>query len=568
MYMEESYMQPNNPSNEERYKMLKRALEVLNRPEDLKNIIEMMSPPRDITTILPQGSCKGIKIGIIGAGLAGLSSAFELRKLGFDITIFEMQEKRIGGRIYTHYFDKDEGLYAELGAMRIPVSHETTWHYVNTFDLKTSPFIQSDENTYIYIRHKRAKNDLLGKDVMKKIYPEFNLTPKERVTPWQKLISYVLTTPLLNMSPEIRKEILKVQQEYPLEIDYLDNFSTRKMMEKLGLSEGAIELISGLEPFIGTAYYNSYFEPLQEEYNVENLYRYKIDGGFVNLSNSFYKSLMSKKPREVFNIKEKNLGKITFKTGSTVVALSKHTKDDKVIVEYKQHNKSQERLNQTFDFVICSIPFSSLRNVELFPMFSNEKMQAIKEVNYMCAQKVFFLCNKRFWEEDDIYGGASSTDLPIGKVWYVDQRYNSKVNKDDCHNKKKNKSSDKGVLLASYIAGQDALRLGNLDEKTKIESVKRQVEQVHGLKRGYLDSIVEDVKIIQWEREQGFYGGYCYFMPSQHRLFSYPMITPEYDNRVYFAGEHTSVLHAWCQGALSSGMKAANEIAQYCKFIM
>jgi len=102
------YEQPINPTDDDRYEMLKRSLEKTNRLEDFDSIVRLLSPPRDITTIVSPGECKGLKVGIIGGGLAGLSSAFELRKLGFDITIFEMQEKRIGGRVYTHYFNKDK----------------------------------------------------------------------------------------------------------------------------------------------------------------------------------------------------------------------------------------------------------------------------------------------------------------------------------------------------------------------------------------------------------------------------------------------------------------------------
>ena len=43
------------------------------------------------------------------------------------------------------------------------------------------------------------------------------------------------------------------------------------------------------------------------------------------------------------------------------------------------------------------------------------------------------------------------------------------------------------------------------------------------------------------------------------------MAKPEYDNKVYFAGEHISLTHGWIEGAVSTGMKAANDIAEYCK---
>ncbi len=574
MTKEVKYIQPINPTDEERHEMLKITLEEANRIEDFDNIIELLKPPKEITTIAHPGDYKNLKVGIIGGGIAGLSSAFELRKLGFDITIFEMQESRIGGRIYTHYFDKDKKFYGELGAMRIPVDHETTWHYINTFSLKTRPFIQTDENTFIYVRNKRARNDSQGKSVMEKIYPEFNLTPRERNTPWQKLIGDALSTNLLKIKPSIRKELVQIKKEYSMTIDYLGSFGIRKVLEGMGLSEGAIEMISGVAPFLGAFYYNSYYENLQEEYTVDYAFRYEIVGGTVNLPLSFYYSLMSKKPREYFGIKEGDLGRVDWKNGRTVTGIYKEKRNNKVTLEYKSE-KSAESIKQTFDFVVCAIPFSSLRNVDIYPMFSNEKMQSIKEVNYTSSQKTAFMCNERFWEKGDsaerIVGGGSITDLPIATIWYpsyndmADYNEIKTNNRTYYKNKRYNLYEGAGVLLASYNLNQDAIRVGNLDEETRTEEIKRQVEAVHGLKKGYLDCVVEDSKTVDWNSEKGFYGAFCYFMPQQQKLFSYAMAKPEYNNRVYFAGEHISLTHAWIEGSVSSAMKAANDIAEYCK---
>jgi len=566
------YIQPINPTNEERHKMLRLALEEANHLEDFHNLVELLSPPKDITTIEEPGSFKGIKVGIIGGGVAGLASAFELRKLGFDITIFELQEKRIGGRIYTHYFDKDKKYYGELGAMRIPVSHETTWHYINTFGLKTRPFIQNNENAFIYIRNKRARNDSEGKSVMENIYPEFNLTQRERNTPWQKLIYDALGSNLLKIEPSIRKELLQIKKEYSRTIEYLGSLGIRKVLEKMGLSEGAIELISGIAPFLGTFYYNSYSENLLEEYTVDYAYRYEIAGGTINLPLSFYNSLMSKRPKEYSNIKSENLGKVAWRNGKTVIGIYKDQENNKVTLKYKKE-KSSETFKQTFDFVICAIPFSSLRNVEIYPMFSTEKMQAIKEVNYTSSQKTAFMCNKRFWEKGNekerIIGGGSSTDLPIQTIWYPSD--NISVNNSPIENENisdginNNLYNEPGVLLASYNLNQDAIRLGNLNEKRRIEEIKKQVEAVHGLKLGYLNSVVEESITVNWDREKGFYGAFCYFRPEQQKLFSYAMSKSEYNDRVHFAGEHISLIHGWIEGSVGTGMKAANDIVEYCK---
>lgn len=567
------YTQPINPTDEERHKMLKIALEKAERIEDFDNIVKFMDPPADITTITWKGVCKGCKVGIIGGGLAGLSAAFELRKLGFDITIFEMQENRIGGRVYTHYFDKDKKLYGELGAMRIPVSHETIWHYINIFGLKTRPFIQNNTNAFIYVRNKRARNDSQGKSVMEKIYPQFDLTPKERKTPWQKLIEDALGKPLLRMAPDIRKELLQSKEKYSIPIEYWDSLSIRKVLKNMALSEAAIELIASIAPFAGSFYYNSYSENLQEDYAVDYAYRYEIVGGMVKLPLAFYNSLMSKKPKEYSNIQGENLGRVVWKNGKTVSGIYVADKNLKVTLEYKDE-KSLKNFEQTFDFVICTIPLSSLRNIDIYPMFSTEKMQAIKEVGYALAQKTIFMCNKRFWENGDekekIIGGGSYTDLPITSIWYPSDHANGnrmqiENNKNFNKNRVYNLQDEKGVFLASYNFNQDALRLGNLDNKIRFQEIKTQVESVHGLPKGYLNTVVQEFKTVQWGSEKGFNGAFCYFMPEQKNIFSYAMVTPEYNNRVYFAGEHTSPAHGWTQGAVNSGMKAANAIAEYCK---
>src|SRR5690554_4184708 len=165
------------PTKAQRRKILLELLEQENRPEDFPYILESLSPPKDITELAPLGSGKNISIGIIGGGIAGLSAAFELRKLGFNITIFEAQDHRIGGRIYTHYFDSEKKYYGELGAMRIPISHEAVWHYIDLLNIKTLPFIQSTPSNTFFIRSRYACNDPEGLSVMKNLYPKFNLTP-------------------------------------------------------------------------------------------------------------------------------------------------------------------------------------------------------------------------------------------------------------------------------------------------------------------------------------------------------------------------------------------------------
>ncbi|MDP4147241.1 MAG: NAD(P)-binding protein, partial [Bacillota bacterium] len=111
-------IQPDNPKDSDRYTLAYYALSEKKRLEDLYIIRQLMSPPPDIANYARHGEFKGLKVGIIGGGLAGLSAAFELRKLGFNITVLDALEDRVGGRVYTYYFDKEKTLYGEFGPMR------------------------------------------------------------------------------------------------------------------------------------------------------------------------------------------------------------------------------------------------------------------------------------------------------------------------------------------------------------------------------------------------------------------------------------------------------------------
>lgn len=573
--------QPDNPNSFERYILEQYALNQRGRPEDFEYIKRLMSPPEDITTIAFPGSLKGIRVGIIGAGLAGLSAAFELRKTGADITIFEAEESRIGGRVYTYYFDKKMPLYGELGSMRIPVSHETVWHYINLFKLPTRPFIQTNENALIYLKHTRVRNDAKGENVMKKIYPKYELNEWEKRTPWQQLVYYGLERPLLYADAIKRSELLQVKPSYNDNILYWDCQSNRTIMEAAALSQGAINLISNLSPLAGQNLYNGYIDIAQANYPANLSFLYEIPGGTAKLPYAFFNSLISNNPSGDYpKIPVSNLGKVKVRLGNWITGIYKVPESRGVTLAYRNKGNRKDAY-ENFDYVICAIPFSTLRSVDINPLFSGLKMQAIKEVNYIDAMKSLILCRRRFWEEgeedEQIIGGGSYTDLPITSIWYpadhvqyckkqMTMNYGSYPYSKLCLSKQiqKNLASLPGVLIASYNYNMDAVRLGNMRPDLRIEEVKREVEMVHGLQKGYLDDIVLDSKTLDWNSHPWARGALCFFTPEQKRLFSYGMALPEYDSRVFMAGDHVSAVHRWMQGALQSGMKAANDLAFAC----
>ena len=106
---------------------------------------------QDYIDIVKQGIAKKFPVGkpkkviIVGAGLAGLAAGYELKRAGHTPIILEAQQ-RVGGRVYTLRDPFTEGLYAEVGAMRIPRAHALTMEYVEKFGLKTNDFTMDNPN--------------------------------------------------------------------------------------------------------------------------------------------------------------------------------------------------------------------------------------------------------------------------------------------------------------------------------------------------------------------------------------------------------------------------------------
>ncbi len=551
-------LQPDNPTDAQRYVLARFTLEEKGWPEDLNLILHQLSPPAPVTELAHPGQFKGLKVGVIGGGLAGLAAAYELRKLGFEIKVFDALEDRVGGRIYTYYFNGQKDLYHEFGAMRIPVTHETVWHYINLFDLPTRTFMQYNPNGYAYLKNIRVRSDRDGLNVMQYIYPHYELTSYERTLSWQQLFYIGIDSPLLSATPEERLQIIQVLPQYSDKALIWSGNTSLRMMQSGGLSQGAINLVTNFHPVLVGNLYNSYIDYAQEDYAASTTYVYEIPGGLCKLPMSFYNSFMSSSPYP--ELGGAYASPVSYQKGCWVEGIH-YNGSGKVSLKYRPV-KSKQRFFEDFDYIVCAIPFSTLRMVDIDPLFSGIKMCAIREVNYAPAQKSMMLCRERFWEKEGIFGGGSMTDLPVSSVWYPSDhaQYLNNPNGFSPENLWKRP----GVMLASYNTNLDSNRLYNQPQDTMLYDIKKEISQVHGLPLNYVDSVVQGFKSVNWNQEPAFRGALCYFAPGQKEIFSYGMTLPEYEGRVFFAGEHISGLHRWMQGALQTGMQAANDLTLSC----
>jgi monoamine oxidase len=103
---------------------------------------------------------------VLGAGLGGMTAAYELRKAGYNVTILEYNE-RPGGRCFTihsgdtvtdlsgetQHCNFAPGNYINPGPWRVPYHHYGVLHYCKKFGVKLEPFIQLNYNAYVHAQN-------------------------------------------------------------------------------------------------------------------------------------------------------------------------------------------------------------------------------------------------------------------------------------------------------------------------------------------------------------------------------------------------------------------------------
>ena len=111
----------------------------------------LLSESRAKSTGAPQ------RVIVVGAGLAGLSAAYELTRAGQDVRVLEAQS-RAGGRVLTFRDPFPDRLYAEAGATRIHKSMDRTIKYAKLFNLQLTSFYPTDDR---FVRLRGGKREMV-----------------------------------------------------------------------------------------------------------------------------------------------------------------------------------------------------------------------------------------------------------------------------------------------------------------------------------------------------------------------------------------------------------------------
>jgi monoamine oxidase len=441
------------------------------------------------------------RVVILGGGLAGLVAAYELERQGHDPVVLEAQQ-RVGGRIHTLRCFAP-GLYAEAGGMRIPEAHNLTLAYCREFGLPLRPFVMGSPNGIVYVGGKRTTSAQAAADPDQFGFP---VAEHERGRSCDDLWE--------NAIADLRMLAAQGEEGWGQIVAQWDSYSLEEFLQAKDWSPGAIEMY-GVLAFLESDMQNAFLEVLREDLGAAYVDMHEIVGGMDLLPNAFYARLADR-----------------VRFGAEVQAIEQD--DSSVNVRFRT---PAGPFSVSGDYAICALPFGCLRPIEA--RFSHEKQRAIRELNYSASTKVVMQVRSRRWEtEDGVAGGAACTDLSIRRMNYPTP----------------DPATSRGVLLASYTWGQDALRWGAMDEETRIEQALDDVERIHP----WIREEFEVGASHAWYSDPWAGGAFALFDPGQQSSLQPAVVAPE--GRVLFAGEHCSLYHAWIQGALESGIRAAREI--------
>lgn len=524
---------------------------------------------------------------ILGAGIAGIAAAWELLKRHHTVEIIEGSDHP-GGRVSTHHFKN--GAYGERGAMRVPLAHDYTHHYLREAEIPQTDlrrFWNSRGNGFLDVRGVTVRES-----EFLEILPRFpGLTAEELAilrdpTPGQGGLGGLLGRAMGPLFTRLRPKyaaLLAGNFSDP-ELAALDRMSWRQYLETTSLSPDARALL-GAALTLAAVWDWSMAAILRDEIHQMHPRGQGYTGVLCELAGG-----LDRLPRQLAD----RLPEGTIRYNTRVLDIRpRGTGGGIVVLQNAQSGGSEET---GFERLLCTLPFPVMRNMEL-PGFSPAKLAAIRGFRYASSTKVLLNYDERWWERDlGLRGGRSLSDRAEGKVTVPRQTYyssdsvparcgpdvvsegvtlKSATGGDDLaglFNQYVGETSPEpmlrkaaadpeaaarpGTLLAAYTLNVGAREL--CQSGTAVERVITEMEAIHGTpapRRELKESLV-----WCWDKYEWAKGALAITPPND--LANHFQAAKDPQGVVHFAGEHVSIAPGWIQGSLESSLREVARMLQ------
>ncbi|NEP78935.1 MAG: NAD(P)-binding protein [Okeania sp. SIO3B3] len=497
---------------------------------------------------------------IIGAGVAGLTSAYELlnnEDINLSRCVILEANDRIGGRSFTvrpgnvikedKYgfqkckFESEPGEpyppYLNAGPGRIPSSHKLLLGYMKKFNVPMEVYVMASDSNLTYVQ------DHFGNQSVPYRQPAYNMQG------WVAQELYQLLNPdnCPDMSPgdiEKFKQFLQV----------FGNLNEEGMYE--GSDRAGYSVLPGVQPGEITEP-QSLQELLQSEFWSKTRFYQPIDflwqptlfqpvGGMDQIVYAFKEQLETDARSEL----QLNavVEKIEYNNG-------------KYSISYKQEETTHII---EADYCLSNVPMPLLQGVlqqnHFSPSFQSALDAVYKAQNVGVEEqggyrrkfladttKVGWQAERRLWQEAEgagdvpIYGGISWSSDEIAQIWYPSEEYHAEL----------------GVLTGAYNFSAVAQKWGDLEPEKRLELAREGARNLGG--NDFADGLKHGLAIA-WQNIPHQKGGWAQWSTVENKETHFNTLVKG-DQNFYIVGDQLSHLTGWQEGAVASALNAVCQIA-------
>lgn len=447
------------------------------------------------------------RIAIIGAGIAGLTAAYTLKKMGISATLYEASP-RTGGRIFSRPDLLAPGMVTELGAEFIDSNHHDVLTLVQELNLElidrhSGPQGKSLKTAYFFAGQHHSEQQVLH------------------------ALQPILKQAILDSHSITGFE----DYQQPGNAATFDNISLAEYLNKLDIEKW-------LRAFIESAYITEYGLDTHEQ-SALNFIFLLLDNRSPNQVDIFGGS------DERFKISGGNqriISKLTKR-------LHRQIELEKILVAAKKYQSGYRLTFETsgktlqdvdVDIVIFALPFSLLREVNLELELPPIKKRVIDELGYGMNIKYFLGTKSRPWQKLG-FSGEVFSDGPLQLAWDHSQ----------------GQAGQQGGVTC-FFGGSRALELMQQGPVQPIMSLQQAYDRCFS---GTQASFNGKSSHFYWPNYRFAKGSYSCYKPGQWTSFAGAEIKPV--ERLFFAGEHCSMKYqGMMNGAVNTGKLAAIDVAK------